>query len=124
MIGLTDRTVAHFIYESYMKYGIGGSDWSVAGISRYLLSRRPDCIILPAYQPLSLENIGANRDRMHALWYAILSNEELSRAYRSAFMIKVHTLKYLYVFVDRDMTFRQSPPRSGNYTKCMDIQYE
>jgi arabinofuranosyltransferase len=124
MIGLTDRTIAHFIYESYMRYGIGGSDWSVTEISRYLLSRKPDCIILPAYQPLSLEDLGANGDRMHSLWYAILANEEFSRAYRSAFMIKVHTLKYLYVFVNRNLVFQKSPPRPGGYAKCMDIQYE
>ncbi len=124
MIGLTDKTVAHFIYESYMQYGIGGSEWSVHRISKYLLSRKPDCIILPAYQPLSLGNAAANKDRMHPLWYAILSEDEFSRTYRPAFTIKIHTLKYLYVFLDTGIAYQQPPPRPGRFAKCMNIDYE
>jgi hypothetical protein len=124
MIGLTDKTVAHFIYESYMKYGIGGSEWSVTEIANYLLARNPDCIILPAYQPLTLGSTDANKDRMHLLWYAILANEKFNQAYRLGFMIKIHTLKYLYVFIERNITFQQPLPQQGSFMNCMDIYYE
>lgn len=124
MIGLTNRTVAHCIYESYMKYGIGGSDWSVHEIARYLLSRQPACIILPAYQPLDLEQPDANKDRMHLLWYAILDSDTFAGNYRMVFMIKIHTLKYLYVFVRRDIVLQQPPPPQGNFARCMQIHYD
>jgi hypothetical protein len=124
MIGLTDKAVAHFLYESYMTYGIGGSDWSVNEISRYLLSRKPACIILPAYQPLSLDSIDANKDRMHLLWYTILANEGFTGSYRFAFSIKIHTLKYLYIYVDRNVALQQSPPQPGRFVHCMNIFHE
>ncbi|NIO00856.1 MAG: hypothetical protein GTO42_01740 [Candidatus Latescibacteria bacterium] len=113
MIGLTDRTIARILYESYMTYGVGGSEWSVKEITKYLLSRKPECIVIPAYRPLSLTDIDANRDRMHLLWHTILADKTFLDEYRFLTFIEVHAMKYLYIFIAKGITPKTELPDPG-----------
>ncbi len=123
MIGLTDKVIARIIHESYMTYGEGDSDWSVKEISDYLLSRKPECFILPSYKPLALKRDNQNKDRMHLLWYTILSNPLFADRYRPVFYVKVHASKYFYIFISKAISLKHPLPPTGRITECMSIVY-
>ncbi len=123
MIGLTDRTIGRLIYESYMTKGTSGSPRCSRAITEYLLSREPTCIVLPAYQPLSLEHPKENRNSMHPIWYAILSDADFNDEYEFTFLIKANVQKYLYVFTSRGTKLKQPLPTPGEITRCMVIDY-
>ncbi len=121
MIGLTDATVSRILYQSYRKYGRGGSDWSVSEISSYLLARRPDCVIVPSYRPLAAWPDPNNRDRMHLLWYRLFSDLNASGRYRRLGQLRIHDSKYLYLFVLNDLKLERPWPAAGNISECHHI---
>jgi arabinofuranosyltransferase len=118
MIGLTDATVSRILHQSYRKYGRGGSDWSVAEISRYLLARHPDCVLVPSYQPLTAWPDPGNRERMHYLWYRLFNDLNASGQYRRLGQLKIHDSKYLYLYVLKQLELEQPWPAPGPVSKC------
>jgi arabinofuranosyltransferase len=124
MIGLTDATVSRILHKSYRKYGRGGSDWSVAEISAYLLGRRPACLVVPSYQPLAPWPDQANRMRMHLLWFRLFNDVNASGRYRRLGWIKIHDSKYMYFFILKDLEPLRPWPGPGDVNRCMHIMAE
>ena len=121
MIGLTDATVSRILHESYRKYGRGGSEWSVAEISSYLLARRPDCVVVPSYQPLAAWPDPGNRERMHLLWYRLYCDVNASGRYRRLSQLRIHDSKYLYFFVLNDLEVNRLQPLPVDFSECLHL---
>jgi hypothetical protein len=105
MLGLTDETVAAIRYRSFQEHGVGSSPWSAQAVTRYLLDRSPECIVLPSLEVLSLEDKQKHRAAMHPLWYALLTASRLEDRYRPVLYVEIHDSKYLYVFLRNDIKF-------------------
>ena len=108
MLGLTDKTVAAIRYRSFRTYGVGSSPWSTQAVTRYLLDRNPQCIVLPSSEVLSLADKSRYKDKMHPLWYALLTAYGLEERYRPVVYVEIHETKYLYVFLRNDINFPPS----------------
>jgi len=122
MLGLTEATVGRFVYESYQRYGRSDSDWSTAGISAHLYSRRPTCVVVPSLgeiDPTRFEPVG---DLMHPIWDAVYTHPDLALLYRCAFSVRIHGRKHLYVFVLKDAKFDPAPLFSLPDLDCMQVK--
>jgi hypothetical protein len=104
MIGLTDSTVGNLLYRSYQRFGVSGSSYSVPRIADYLMSKDPDCIMLPAYGPIDPGSFRPVGDRMHPIWEGLFVHPDLAERYRCAFSIQIHENKYWYFYFRRDDT--------------------
>ena len=124
MIGLTDAVISRILFRSYQMYGRGGSRWSVTEVSGYLLSREPDCLMLPAYQPLAHGLNPQNRRRMHPLWYQIYHDLETSQRYRCLGQFKINDSKFLYLYVKKDLELAHPWPAPGPAGRCLEVLAE
>ncbi len=98
MIGLTDATVGNLLYESYQQFGISGSSYSVPRIADYLMSRQPDCVILPAYGRIDPADHRPVGHLMHPIWQGLFVQPELAENYRCLFQLKINENKYWYFY--------------------------
>jgi arabinofuranosyltransferase len=105
MLGLTDETVASIRYRSFREFGLGSSEWSARAVTHYLLSRDPECILVPSTEVLSLADKTKHRDTMHPLWYSLLASPNLEDRYRPVLYAEIHRSKYFYVFLRNDIKF-------------------
>jgi hypothetical protein len=122
MIGLTDATVGNLLYQSYQRFGVSGSSYSVPRIADYLMSKNPDCIVLPAYGRIDPGKHQPVGDRMHPIWEGLFVHPDLAGRYRCDFSIQVHEHKYWYFYFRRDDTApagRFEGPIPG---RCLTVQ--
>jgi hypothetical protein len=117
MLGLTDETVAAIRHHSFLTYGEGASRWGSVAVAQYIFDRNPTCIVLPSYGRLALDDRTTNKEIMDALWYAILTGREFAERFRPVIGIRIHSVKYLYVFVSEDVNASDFDLSSG---RCVD----
>ncbi len=117
MIGLTDATVGRILYESYHRYGVSGSEWSVPRIADYLLSKQPNCVIIPSYSRIEPDVHEAVGRRMHPIWEGVFTHPDMARHYRCGLSIRIHDRKYWYVY------FRDGFQAAGapGDARCMEV---
>lgn len=108
MIGLTDKTVGSIIFDSYRLFGTTETPLCQRGISNYLLSRDPTCIILPSRGPIDLTGFSSSPRAFHPIWYGIYSHPEFQREYRADFSVEHNPGKLLHVYVRRGTTLDHS----------------
>jgi len=113
MIGLTDATVGRFLHQSYLRFGKSGSEWSVPRIADYLLSKKPDCVIVPAYGEIDPDTHEPAGRLMHPIWEGVFTHPDLIGLYRCAFWIEIHDNKYWYFY------FRDEPIGIPESADCM-----
>lgn len=122
MIGLTDSTVGNLLYQSYQRFGVSGSSYSVPRIADYLMSKNPDCIVLPAYGAIDPGSFRPVGDLMHPIWEGLFVHPDLAQRYRCAFSVRIHDSKYWYFYFRRDNAApagRFDGPAPG---RCLTVQ--
>jgi hypothetical protein len=103
MLGLTDRAVAEIRFQSFKTYGVGSSPWGALAVTRYLLDRNPACVVLPSEEELALDDKKRYADKMHPLWYEILTAPDIEDRYRPVGYVKIHDNKFMYFFLRNDI---------------------
>jgi hypothetical protein len=104
MIGLTDKTVASIVFESYQRWGTTETEFCRRGISDYLLQQDPECVILPSWGPIDTDVYNSPAENFHPIWYGIYQHPVLRSEYRADFSIEHSPRKFLHVFLRRDIS--------------------
>jgi hypothetical protein len=99
MLGLTDATVSRILYESFQRYGRAGSPWSVPKIADYLMSRDPDCVVVPSHAEIDPDEHRPVHGRMHPIWEGLFTHPDLAERYHCGLCIRIHDGKYLYFYL-------------------------
>lgn len=99
MLGLTDETVSRIMYESFQRYGRAESRWSVPKIADYLMSKDPDCVIVPSYREVDPDTHRPEPGHMHPIWEGLYTHPDLARRYRCGLCVRIHDGKYLYFYL-------------------------
>jgi arabinofuranosyltransferase len=123
MIGLTDATVGKLLYESYQRFGVSGSSYSVPRISAYLMSKEPDCVILPAYGRIDPEDHRPVGDLMHPIWQGLFVHPELAEFYRCSFHVKINENKYWYFYFRLPAEHGQWPAGGPGPGPCQNVEF-
>jgi arabinofuranosyltransferase len=121
MIGLTDKTVGRLLYQSYLRFGDSGSEWSVPRIADYLLSRNPYCVVIPAYGEIDPDVHEPVGRLMHSIWEGVFIHPALARRYRCAFWIKIHDHKYWYFYFRNGASASAPPTEAPESGPCMTV---
>jgi hypothetical protein len=102
MLGLTDSTVSRILYQSLRRYGEAENSWSVPQIVDYLMSKDPDCVVVPAYGEANPSTHEPVVGLMHPIWEGLFTHAELVRRYRCALCLQINDRKYLYFYLRKD----------------------
>ena len=123
MIGLTDATVGRTLYESYLRFGVSGSEWSVPRIADYLMSKTPKCVIVPSYGEVDPDIQAEIGELMHPIWEGVYSHPKLRQNYRCAFSIKIQDNKYWYFYFPVGDRPANLATFAWRLEKCADVKY-
>lgn len=121
MIGLTDKTVASIIYESYHEYGTAQTDLVRTAISDYLMSRNPTCVVLPSYGPIDLTGFTSPPEKFHAVWEGIYRNRRFEAEYRPVFSVSHFPGKFLNVYLRRGVSIDLAPLKEVSEPDCVTV---
>jgi hypothetical protein len=121
MIGLTDATVGRILYESFMRFGDSGTPWSVPRIADYLMSKSPDCVVVPSYGQIDPETHAPVGNLMHPVWEGVYVHPELASRYRCAFWIRIHDHKFWYIYTRDGVALDPAPAGSLTSARCMSV---
>ncbi len=123
MIGLTDRTVAALIYESFQRDGVSASASSAREIADYLFSREPTCVLIPATGAIDPARHEKAADRLHPIWEAVFTHPDLTEHFRFVLSVRIHEHKYWYIFVRNGAPFDSAPLRGLSGPRCLAVSH-
>lgn len=123
MLGLTDRTVSRIRYRSWLEHGTGSSEGAIEAVGTYMLSRDPDIIVLPSFEPIDGGRSGPDRAAMHPLWYGLWKQPRFQREFAEIATLEVHAHKYLTIYARHGTRVARPDPALWRQGPCSRISW-